>query len=202
MTTNKSISIVPANEASWEDLETVLGSAKCHGGRCYCQRFKIPGAQWNDVDEDERAFMLRVQTSCDNPESGTTSGLVAYLDEEPVGWCALEPRTAYKGLLGSKLLWAGRNEDKDDDEVWAITCFIIRKGYRKQGLTYELTRAAVDFARKQGARALEGYSMITTPGKEITWGELHVGSRNAFAAAGFREVTHPSKRRVVMRYDY
>ena len=34
--------VVPANEASWEDLEAVLGTAKCHGGRCYCQRFKLP----------------------------------------------------------------------------------------------------------------------------------------------------------------
>jgi hypothetical protein len=43
--------------------------------------------------------------------------------------------------------------------------------------------------------------MLTEPGKEITWGELCVGSRNAFAAAGFREVTRPTKRRVVMRID-
>ncbi len=43
--------------------------------------------------------------------------------------------------------------------------------------------------------------MLTEPGKEITWGELHVGSRNAFAAAGFREVARPTKRRVVMRFD-
>jgi hypothetical protein len=44
--------------------------------------------------------------------------------------------------------------------------------------------------------------MITVPGQEITWGELHVGSRNAFAAAGFREVTRPTTRRVVMRLDF
>jgi hypothetical protein len=44
--------------------------------------------------------------------------------------------------------------------------------------------------------------MITTPGQEITWGELHVGSRSIFAAAGFSEVTHPTARRVVMRIDF
>jgi hypothetical protein len=43
--------------------------------------------------------------------------------------------------------------------------------------------------------------MWTEPGKQITWGELYVGSRNAFAAAGFGEVTRPTKRRVVMRID-
>ena len=50
--------------------------------------------------------------------------------------------------------------------------------------------------------ALEAYPMIATPGKEITWGELHVGSRQVFADAGFTEVSHPSPRRVVMRADF
>jgi hypothetical protein len=54
---------------------------------------------------------------------------------------------------------------------------------------------------QRGAHAVEGYAMLTEPGKEITWGELHVGSRTAFAAAGFREVTRPTTRRVVMRID-
>ena len=44
--------------------------------------------------------------------------------------------------------------------------------------------------------------MITEPGKEITWGELFVGSRSIFARAGFIEVSHPSLRRVVMRIDF
>ncbi|SDW03381.1 GNAT family N-acetyltransferase [Paenibacillus sp. CF384] len=200
--TVKGLTILPANEASWEDLELVLRPVKCHSVRCYCQRFKIPGSQWNLVDDDERAYLLRIQTDCEKPESGTTSGLVAYLDGQPVGWCAIEPRTAYPNLLTNRMPWTGRDEDKADDGVWAITCFIVRTGYRKRGITYDLARAAVDFAKQRGARAVEGYAMITTPEKEITWGELHVGSRNVFEAAGFREVTRPSKRRVVMRLDF
>ena len=44
--------------------------------------------------------------------------------------------------------------------------------------------------------------MITRPGQEITWGELYVGARQVFADAGFKEVSHPSPRRVVMRIDF
>jgi hypothetical protein len=44
--------------------------------------------------------------------------------------------------------------------------------------------------------------MLTEPGVEITWGELHVGSRNVFAEAGLAEVAHPTKRRYVMRIDF
>jgi GNAT superfamily N-acetyltransferase len=127
---------------------------------------------------------------------------VAYLGEEPVGWVAVEPRTAYPRLLRTRTVWSGRQEDKADDSVWAVTCFVTRKGYRKRGITYALAAAAAGFAREQGARALEAYPMIAPAGKEITWGELHVGSRQVFADAGFTEVSHPSPRRVVMRIDF
>ena len=135
--------------------------------------------------------------------SDTTSGLVAYLDGEPVGWCAVEPRSAYPRLLRNcRVPWEGRSEDKTDDSVWAATCFVTRAGFRRRGVSRALARAAVDFARERGARALEGYPMLTEPGQEITWGELHVGSRSIFAAAGFAEISRPTRRRVVMRIDF
>lgn len=121
---------------------------------------------------------------------------------EPVGWCAVEPRTAYVRLLRTRIPWTGRAEDKTDDGVWAVTCFVTRTGFRRRGVSGALARATVDFARERGARALEGYPMITQPGQEITWGELYVGSRSIFAAAGFAEVSRPTLRRVVMRIDF
>jgi hypothetical protein len=48
---------------------------------------------------EERADRLRQQTDAGHPESDSTSGLVAYLDGEPVGWCAVEPRSHYEGLV-------------------------------------------------------------------------------------------------------
>jgi GNAT superfamily N-acetyltransferase len=86
--------------------------------------------------------------------------------------------------------------------VWAVTCLVIRKGFRGRGLTYPLARATVDFARQRGARALEAYPMITQPGKQITWGELHVGAAQVFEDAGFVEVSRPTVRRVAVRIDF
>jgi hypothetical protein len=74
----------------------------------------------------ERARRLREQTRCGQPEANMTSGLVAYLDGEPAGWCAVEPRTAYVRL--GRVPWAGRAEDKTDDGIWAVTCFVTRTG--------------------------------------------------------------------------
>ena len=197
------ITIVPANRAACEDLQTVFGARGSAAG-CQCQRFKLaPREAFKSYPAEERALRLRAQTNCGQPRAATTSGLVAYLDAEPVGWCAVEPRPAYEGLLRVfRVPWEGRTEDKTEESVWAVTCVFARAGFRRRGIGYALARATVDFARERGARALEAYPMLPRPGEDITWGELHVGTRSMFAAAGFEEVSRPSHRRVVMRIDY
>jgi GNAT superfamily N-acetyltransferase len=195
------IVVVAANEASCEDLQLVFGERGDPAG-CQCQWFKIRDKDWKSVPLPERRNRLREQTHCGDPAAPATTGLVAYLDGEPVGWCAVEPRTAYVRLRFTRVPWTGRDEDKDDDGVWAVTCFVTRTGFRRRGVSRALVRAAVDFARERGARALEGYPMVLEPGKKQIWGELYVGSRNIFAEAGFTEVTHPTLRRYVMRTDF
>ena len=172
--------------------------------RCQCQRYRMQFREsWASVGAEELAFRLRSQTECGHPDSDTTSGLVAYLDDEPVGWCAVEPRPAYGGLVrNNRVPWEGRSEDKTDAGVWAVTCVFVRAGFRGRGVAYALARASVEFARERGACALEAYPLLTTPGQRISWDEIHVGARSFFEAAGFAEVSHPTKRRVVMRIDF
>jgi GNAT superfamily N-acetyltransferase len=193
------LSVVPANEASWEDLQTIFGT-RGQACRCQCQRYKLRRREsFRSFPVEERAHRLRQQTDCGHPGSGTTSGLVAYLEGEPVGWCAVEPRTAYEGLVrNNRVPWEGRAEDKTDDSVWAVTCLFTRAGFRKRGISRTLARTAVEFARERGARAIEGYPMTT---KNAILEELHVGTVGVFADAGFEEVSRPTLRRVVMRID-
>jgi len=198
--TEPAISVVPANEATCEDLQAVFGT-RGQASRCQCQRYKLrPRESFASFPAEERAHRLRQQTDCGHPGSDATSGLVAYLDGEPVGWCAVEPRTEYEGLVrNNRVPWAGRAEDKSDDSVWAVTCLFTRAGFRKRGVSRALARAAVDFARERGARAIEGYPMTT---KNVILEELHVGTEGVFADAGFTEVSRPTLRRVVMRVDF
>lgn len=177
MAPDPSLVVVPANEASWDDLRKVLGE-RGQASRCQCQRYKLqPGESFASSPAEDRADRLRQQTACGHPESDTTSGLVAYLDGEPVGWCAVEPRTAYPGLLrNSRVPWADRAEDRTDNGVWAVTCLLTRAGFRRRGVSRALARAAVAFARERGARALEGYPITTT---NVITEELHVGTERA-----------------------
>ena len=184
--TATSLSIVPANQVPWDDLKAVFGDRD--SGRCNCQRFKTRGWFWEQATDEQRRVSCGTRpTATTRPRPRrpawwricTTRTPTRDHDPEatPVGWVAVEPRTEYPRLLGLPTVWKGRpDEDKQDDSVWAVTCFVVRKGYRRRGITYALAEAAVGYARANGARALEGYAMLTQPGREITWGELHVGA--------------------------
>jgi GNAT superfamily N-acetyltransferase len=121
------------------------------------------------------------------------------VDGEPAGWCAVEPRTAYPRLRTSRLVWAGRDEDRDDGSVWSVTCFVTRKGYRRQGIGTALVQAAVGFARDRGATAVEGYPLLPRADGRVSTGDLYVGTVGMFESAGFTEVSRPTERRAVMR---
>ena len=194
------ISVVPANEAGCSDLQTLFGTRGA-ASWCQCQRYRLrPRESFRSFPVEERVRRLYEQTDCGHPESDRTSGLVAYLDGEPVGWCAVQPRTEYEGLVRvSRVPWEGRKEDKSDDAVWAVTCLFARAGFRRRGVSRALARAAVAFARERGAHAIEAYPIVT---KDVIAEELHVGTPSVFADAGLVEVSRPTARRVVMRLDF
>src|SRR4029450_12645591 len=72
-------------------------------------------------------------------------GLLAYRDGEPVGWCAVAPRGAYRRILNSRVL---RPVDEDPG-VWSIVCFYVIRAERRGGLAAALLEAAVDFAAQR-----------------------------------------------------
>ena len=200
-TTGPDLTVVPANQADWEDLVTIFGG-RGTGYRCQCQRYKLgPREAFERFPVEERADRLREQTDCGYPDSEHTSGLVAHLDGEPVGWCAVEPRPAYPGLVRhtNRVVWVGRDEDRSDESVWAVTCLFTRAGFRRRGVSRTLALHAVDFARERGARALEAYPITTT---KVIDEELHVGTVDMFTRAGLTQVHAPTPRRVVLRLDF
>lgn len=196
------ITVIPANRASWDDIAAVFGMRGA-AAICFCQRYKLaPKEAFKSHPPEERALRLRAQANAGQPNAVGTSGLIAYVDDEPAGWCAVEPRSAYTGLARVyRVPWEGRSEDRSDPSVWSVTCVLVRAGFRKRGIAYALAEAAVDHARANGARALEAYPMRTEAG-EITWDEIHVGAESIFAAAGMTEVSRPGTRRLVMRIDF
>src|SRR5688572_15395938 len=69
------------------------------------------------------------------------------------GSVAIEPRDRYSRLWSRKQAWM--RTDPDLEGVWSVTCFVVRKGLRQSGLTYELAAATVEYGEQVGARVRE-----------------------------------------------
>ena len=58
---DRTVTVVPANEASWDNLVAIFGTTDA--GRCQCQRFKVVGWIWRDSTQESRTAALRHQTA-------------------------------------------------------------------------------------------------------------------------------------------
>jgi GNAT superfamily N-acetyltransferase len=71
--------------------------------------------------------------------------------------------------------------------VWSIVCFLVRTGYRRQGVARALLRGAIRTARAHGAPALEAYP-VNPAGKRISTSFAYVGTVAMFEREGFAPV--------------
>ena len=136
---------------------------------------------------NRRAFERLVTT-------GVPPGLLACQGAEPVAWCAVAPRGAYRRLENSRVL-----APVDERPVWSVPCFFVARPFRRHGLTVRLLREAVRFAAARGARIVEGYPVEPRAGRTadaFAW----TGLASAFRAAGFKEVLRRSETRPIMRF--
>ena len=113
-------------------------------------------------------------------------GLIVYVDGQAAGWIRIGPRTRQARIPHTRMIAAASPEPLDDDSVWAVTCFVVRREHRGTGLNRELLRAAVDYARDSGARLIEGYP-VDTSGTTMPSNELYHGTLSTFLAAGFEQ---------------
>ena len=156
----------------------------------------MAGWIWRDTTQEQRDAALLEQTACGTP-TGPTSGLIGYVDGEAAGWVAVEPRENYPRIWSRKQPWM--RMDPELEGVWSVTCFVVRKGWRQSGLTYELAAATVAYGEQVGARVLEGYPIEPPPGKTVIWDEASVGLLQVFLSAGYDVVASPTLRRRVVR---
>ena len=130
---------------------------------------------------------------CELVKSGPPPGLLAFDGDVAVGWCQLTPRDVLPWLDHT---W--RLKRVDDVPVWSLSCFYVRKGYRKRRVTSALIAAALDAAKRAGASALEACPLDAN----LTPSTSHTGYASTFARAGFRIVARRVPPRPIMRYDF
>jgi len=189
VTSNKlDLKIVPLTPSRWKDFESLFGPRGACAG-CWCMEPRQTRAEWERLkgDKNRRAMKRLVEKGTRPP------GLLAYVGREPVGWISIEPRDVFSKLERSRVL-----APVDDKPVWSIVCFFVDKRYRRQGLSVALIKGAVDYARKKGARIVEGYPV--EPKKDnVAPIFVFTGLAPAYRKAGFKEVARRSETRPIMR---
>ncbi len=181
------LNIHPLTPSRWQDLEKLFGARGACAG-CWCMWWRRAGRDFTrGKGAGNRAALRRVVAK------GPPPGLLAYVDGEPAGWCALAPREEYARLERSRIL-----KPIDDQPAWSVTCFFVARPHRGRGITVRLLRAAAAHARKYGARILEGYP-TDTKGRRSPDVWVYTGLLPAFSKAGFREAARRSKSRPIMR---
>jgi GNAT superfamily N-acetyltransferase len=177
----------PLTPDLWPALVDLFGkNGACNG--CWCMYWRIGPAYFERPRENNRGALRKIVTQ------GPPPGLLAFDGEKAVGWCQLTPR----GDLG----WLNRKrafERVDALPVWSISCFFVRRGYRRQGVMSELIAAALKAAKRAKAPALEAYPVDTArPGSTRN---VFTGVASAFKRLGFKTVARREPTRPLMRHD-
>ncbi|HTX89229.1 MAG TPA: GNAT family N-acetyltransferase [Bacteroidales bacterium] len=179
----------PVTRANWDKFTALFGERGACAS-CWCMFYRLPNKEFREGKQNNgnREAMKKLIFA------GKPVGIIALLEGKPVAWCAFAPREDLSRLANSRV-----HRRIDDLPVWSIPCFFIHKDYRMQGLSLEVLKGVIGYARKNKIQAIEAYPAIPTTEK-LPDSFLWVGLYKVFEKAGFRIVDRKSKNRPMVRY--
>lgn len=178
----------PVTPDRWGDLEKLFGKNGACGG-CWCMYWRLARSEYDQKRGTGTKRMLKGIVS-----SGQVPGILAYADSMPIGWCSVGPRKEFSTLDRSRLF-----KPVDDKPAWSVVCFYVARPYRRLGVTVKLLKAALKYAREQGAKIVEGYPVEPKQDK-LPDVFAYTGLASAFRQVGFKEVLRRSETRPMVRY--
>jgi GNAT superfamily N-acetyltransferase len=173
---------VPVTAATAGDLERFSGTYGTFRW-CSCMRWRLRSAPFRDAGKDGRVAILAERVHQAEPV-----GVLAYADDEVVGWCSVAPRESYAAVLASRVI-----PQVPGERVWSVVCFFVAARARRRGLRTRLLGAACTYAAESGAATVEAYP--SPDGRSYRY----MGTRELYLAAGFEDVPVPDGSRPVMR---
>jgi GNAT superfamily N-acetyltransferase len=179
----------PLTPERWPDFEKLFGPRGACGG-CWCMYWRLSRPQYEQQHGELNRRNMKALV-----DSGAVPGLLVYSSDEPVGWCSIAPREEFPTLERSRIL-----KRVDDQPVWSVVCFFITRSYRRMGLTVQLLRASIEYARAKGAHIVEGYPVEPKGGKSPDV-FVYTGLLSAFKQAGFTEIMRRSETRPIVRFN-
>ncbi|WP_454849121.1 N-acetyltransferase family protein [Rhizobium binxianense] len=176
----------PATADRLADIEAIFDG----GGdsrNCRCAYWYLPNAAYKAGWGEGNREWFRTLVREPRPP-----GVIAYAGGEAAGWCGVAPRHVFDRLRRSKPFAA-----LDEEPVWSVNCFVVRKSYRRCGLSKLLLANAVEFARANGATCIEAYPVDQAIASHPF--DLYAGTLATFLEAGFAEVARRLPARPMVR---
>jgi GNAT superfamily N-acetyltransferase len=167
------IEVRPATSDRFADVATMVGPKRPEANVCWCLSHRLDASTNRSLVGPERGEYVRRLT-----ERPVSPGVLAYDGDEVVGWAAVAPRSELPFARSRKI------PHVDDLPVWSLWCIRVRPGHRGRGIAHALVPGAVDYARSQGAPAVEGYP-VDNQGERVDLTMAYVGTRKLFEDAGF-----------------
>lgn len=175
----------PLTPELWAAFEELFGDSKVCS-RCWCMYWRIGAAYRRRPGKENKAAFRQIV------KRGPPPGLLAFDGDVAVGWCQLTPREVLPELERSRRL-----KRVDDVPVWSISCFYVKKGFRRKGVTGALIAAAIKAAKRAGVRAIEAYPLD----RDLSPSSTSTGVVSTFERAGFKTVARWVRPRPIMRHD-
>ncbi len=184
---NNHLSFQPLNSSNFKDFEYLFREkGACEG--CWCMQCRLPADEFEASKGEGNRLAMKALV-----ESGQIPGIIAYNDDEPVGWCSLGNREDFPRLPKShevKII---------DEQTWIVSCLFIRKDWRRKGIKRALLKHLVAFCQTKGAEVLESHQCNTNFSKypdAFAW----TGIEKAYEAVGFVKDDSSSEKRPIMRF--
>ncbi|MET0881209.1 MAG: GNAT family N-acetyltransferase [Acidimicrobiales bacterium] len=187
------IEVRPAT--AFADVKTMVGPKRPDANVCWCLSYRLTSSKENQGLVGPARGKRVQQLVRQRPPPG----VLAYDGDEVVGWAAVHPRADTSFARNRKI------PHVDDLDVWSVWCIRVRPGHRREGISHHLLAGAVDFARSNGAPAIEGYP-VDNEGARVDLTMAYVGTMSLFEQGGFAKVADTDSvlngfPRVLMRLD-
>jgi GNAT superfamily N-acetyltransferase len=165
--------VEPASTERFDDVATMLGPKNPASSVCWCLSHRLDAKTNRSLVGAARADHVRQLCGRE-----VAPGVLAYDDDEVVGWAAIAPRSELPFARSTKI------PHVDDLPVWSVWCIRVRPGHRGRGISPVLLQGAVDYARSCGAPAVEGYP-VDNGREKVDLTMAYVGLRAQFERVGF-----------------
>ncbi len=175
------------SKRTWPDFAKLFSQGN-GWDHCQCMHFHrfcaLPKEKWLRI-RAERAIRNRRQKK-QLVGAGRSHGILVYTNDEPVGWCQYGPQEELPRIDTIRNYRAHAHVPAPQ-KLWRITCFVVLKNHRKQGVATAALKAAIASIKKKGGGIVEAYPIATWQPRAFGNESTH-GTASMFIRAGFQVV--------------